>query len=116
MIFKETGFRDLYVIEAAAVKDERGEFFRIFDRQLTEKNRFPFEIVQANRSVNFKKGTLRGMHFQRAPFTEAKIVQCTKGRMYDVAVDLRKNSATFLRAFSLELSAASKMQLAIPAG
>jgi len=104
------------VIEATTLQDERGEFARIFcDRELqgvlNEK-----KIKQINRSMTRKIGAVRGMHFQNAPNAEIKIVRCLKGRVFDVAVDLRKDSPTFLKWFGIELSPLKNIALFIPEG
>src|SRR5215204_4464442 len=116
MKFSDTGLSGLMVIEPSVLHDNRGEFFRIFDMNMFRDSFGSFAVTQINRSVNKKKGTLRGMHFQKPPFADAKIIQCTQGAVLDVVTDIRKGSATFLKSFSLEMTAANRKILAVPAG
>lgn len=94
--------------------DERGFFARTFCRQEFEAHGLNPEVVQCNVSFNERKGTLRGMHYQAAPFAEAKLVRCTSGSIYDVIIDLRPTSATFKKHFAVELSAENGRVLYIP--
>jgi len=94
--------------------DERGFFARTFCRQEFEAHGLNPEVVQCNVSFNERKGTLRGMHYQAAPFAEAKLVRCTSGSIYDVIIDLRPTSATFKKHFAVELSAENGRMLYIP--
>jgi len=104
------------VIEAVTFRDERGEFSRIFcDDELREVLNKK-SIKQINRSITHKIGAVRGMHFQNAPFAEIKIVRCLKGKVFDVAVDLRKDSPTFLQWMGIELSPLKNIALVIPEG
>ena len=96
MIFTETKIKGVYIIEPELLTDERGFFARSFCKDEFQKHGLETDIVQCNISYNKKKGTLRGMHYQVPPFEEAKIVSCTKGSIYDVVVDLRKDSPTYL--------------------
>lgn len=117
MIFHKTKIKDLYIIEPELKKDKRGYFTRIFCQKELKKNGFDdFNIVQINRSLNKKRGTIRGMHFQKYPQMEAKIVTCLKGRAYDVVVDLRKNSSTYGRWVAEELNENNKKIFLIPKG
>lgn len=106
----------LYIIEPELKIDERGYFARIFCRKELAKIGLNFEIVQMNRSLTEKKGTIRGMHFQKPPKVEDKIIQCLKGVIYDVAIDLRKNSLTFGQWMAVELSEENKKMFFIPKG
>lgn len=112
----ETKIKGLYIIEPELKTDERGYFTRIFCQEELAKARLDFKIVQANRSLTFKKGTIRGMHFQKEPRAEDKIVQCLRGRVYDVAIDLRKNSLTYSQWVAEELSEDNKRMFYIPKG
>ncbi len=116
MIFHKTKIEGLYIIEPELKQDERGYFTRIFGEDEFRKNGLDFKIVQANRSVTLKKGTLRGMHFQKEPSAEDKIVQCLRGRVYDVAIDLRKNSPTHGHWVAVELSEDNHKMFYIPKG
>ena len=112
----ETDIDDLYIIEPNIYKDNRGEFLRVFcEDELTEL--FSQEkIRQINHSVTNKKGSTRGLHFQYMPDNEIKIVKCIKGRVLDIVVDVRKNSTTFLKSFTVELSSKDKNMIYIPKG
>ena len=114
MIFAETPLPGAYVIELDKHQDERGFFARSWcAREFAAKGLDP-HLVQCNVSFNKLKGTLRGLHYQIPPHAEAKLVRCTKGSLYDVIVDLRKASPTFLRWFAIELTAANHRMLYIP--
>jgi dTDP-4-dehydrorhamnose 3,5-epimerase len=104
------------VIEAATLQDERGEFSRIFCDQELQGVLKEKKIKQINRSMTRKIGAVRGMHFQNSPNAEMKIVRCLKGSVFDVAVDLRKDSPTFLKWFGIELSPLKNIALLIPEG
>jgi dTDP-4-dehydrorhamnose 3,5-epimerase len=114
LIFTETKLAGAFVIEPERRADERGFFARTFCRQEFEEHGLNPEVVQCNVSFNKRKGTLRGMHYQAAPFAEAKLVRCTSGSIYDVIIDLRLASATFKEYFAVELSAENRRMLYIP--
>jgi len=116
MIFKETKIKGLYVIELEPKIDERGDFVRTFCKDELAKNGLFFDIVQANQSLTKKKGAIRGMHFQKEPKDEAKIIQCLKGKIYDVAIDLRKGSETYGQWVSQELSEENGKMFFLPKG
>ena len=116
MKFKETRLKGLYVIEPDIHFDDRGYFARIFCKQELSKIGIDFNIVQVNRSLNKKQGTIRGMHFQKLPKAEDKIIQCIKGTIYDVAIDLRKDSSTYGEWVAEELSEENKKMFLIPKG
>lgn len=116
MIFTETILKGSYVIELNAFTDERGWFARTYCKKEFNAIGHHDEWVQMNHSVTKNKGAIRGMHFQLPPFSEIKLVRCIAGTVYDVVVDLRKNSATFLQWFGVELSAQNKKMIYIPAG
>ena len=103
-----------FVIELERRMDQRGFFARTFCQQEFEAHGLKTEVVQCNVSFNKHKGTLRGMHYQAAPFGEAKLVRCTSGSIYDVIIDLRRASATFKQYFAVELSAENGRMLYIP--
>jgi len=94
--------------------DQRGFFARTFCQQEFEAYGLNTQVVQCNVSFNKRTGTLRGMHYQAAPFAEAKLVRCTSGSIYDVIIDLRPASATFKQYFTVELSAENCRMLYIP--
>lgn len=116
MIFTETKIKGAFIIEPELLTDERGFFARSFCREEFQKKGLETDIVQCNISYNKKKGTLRGMHYQAPPFEEAKIVSCTKGSIYDVVVDLRRNSPTFKKWVAAELSEKNFKMVYIPRG
>jgi dTDP-4-dehydrorhamnose 3,5-epimerase len=116
MKFKETPLKDSYVIELEPHTDIRGYFERLFCRKELMTIGFSKEIVQVNLSFSKKKGTLRGMHYQLPPYTETRIIKCIRGSVFDVAVDIRKNSPTFLKCFGLELTRENNRMLFIPEG
>jgi dTDP-4-dehydrorhamnose 3,5-epimerase len=112
--FIETPLQGAFVIELKAHSDERGFFARSFCRREFADHGITFDIVQSNISFNRKVGTLRGMHFQRAPVWEPKLVRCSKGRIHDVIIDLRSESPTCGEHFAVELSGDSLKALFIP--
>jgi dTDP-4-dehydrorhamnose 3,5-epimerase len=116
MIFSETKLSGAYVIDIEKIEDERGFFARTVDRNEFSNRRLDSEFVQSSISVNTKKGTLRGMHYQIDPYQESKIVTCTKGKIFDVIIDLRKNSKTYKKWVSIELSESNHRILYIPKG
>jgi len=116
MILHETKIQGLYVIEPEVKVDERGYFMRTFCKNELAEKGLDFNIVQINRSLTKQKGVIRGMHFQEDPKAEIKIVSCSKGMIYDVAVDLRKNSSTFGQWIVTELSEKNKKLFYIPKG
>ena len=112
----ETKLKDLFIIEPEKSEDERGSFYRIWDKKIFQENGLNDNLVQISISFNKKKGTLRGMHFQKKPFEEAKIVRCTKGKIFDVVIDLRPESKTFMNWASFELDSNESKILYIPEG
>jgi dTDP-4-dehydrorhamnose 3,5-epimerase len=103
MIFTETKIKGAFVIEPELLTDERGFFARSFCKEEFRNHGLETDIVQCNISYNKKKGTLRGMHYQAPPFEETKVVSCTKGSIYDVVVDLRRESSTYCQWVATEL-------------
>lgn len=116
MIFHSTKLDGVFVIKQEPREDERGYFARIFCKEELAKTGISFEIIQASHSFTKEKGTIRGMHFQKAPKEEDKIVQCLRGKIYDVVVDLREGSPTFGKWMAEELSPENKKMLFIPKG
>jgi dTDP-4-dehydrorhamnose 3,5-epimerase len=116
MIFKDTAIDGVLVIEPERHEDERGFFARIWDPdEFAERGLNP-ELAQCSISFNRARGTLRGLHYQAAPHEEAKLVRCTSGAIFDVAVDLRPDSSTFRDWFGVELSAENRLALYVPEG
>jgi dTDP-4-dehydrorhamnose 3,5-epimerase len=116
MLFTETTIVGVWIIDLDPRDDERGWFARSFCQDEYRAHGLNPHIAQCNISVNRKKGTLRGMHYQATPYAEAKTVRCTRGAIYDVALDLRPESPTFLRWFGLELTGENYRMLYIPEG
>jgi dTDP-4-dehydrorhamnose 3,5-epimerase len=105
-----------FIIEPVPFTDKRGWFARTYCRNEFAQIGHDSEWVQMNHSYTAKKGSLRGMHYQVPPFMEIKLVRCIVGRVFDVIIDVREGSPTFLQWFGLELSAANRKALYIPAG
>ena len=116
MIFTKTKLADVVLIDVDRKADERGFFGRTFCRSELAEQGIDFNIAQSNISYNKTRGTLRGMHMQSAPFKEAKLVQCIRGSIYDVIIDMREESATYCQWLSTELSDKNKTILYIPEG
>ena len=116
MRFEETIVPGAYVIQDDRFDDERGFFARIWCRDELGGQGLDQGIAQASLSRNLKRGTLRGLHFQRPPHEETKIVRCVRGAIYDVIVDLRDDSPAYRRWFAIELDAARGGALYIPPG
>jgi dTDP-4-dehydrorhamnose 3,5-epimerase len=116
MRFLETGLRGAWIIEPDRLSDERGYFARTWCRREFGAHGIPAEFTQGNLSVNARRGTLRGLHFQLPPSREGKLVRCSHGEIYDVIVDLRCDSATFLQHRGVILSGANGRSLYVPAG
>jgi len=116
MIFKETKLKGTYIIEIEPLEDERGFFARTWCQREFEAHQLNSRLVQCSISFNKKKGTLRGMHFQVAPYEETRLVRCTKGAIHDVALDLRPASLTFKQWIAFELTEENHQMLYIPQG
>jgi dTDP-4-dehydrorhamnose 3,5-epimerase len=114
--FLPTPLRGLTVVQRKPAEDERGFFERMFCMEEILSAGFKLPMAQVNRTVTTRKGSVRGMHFQYPPHAEIKIVSCLKGCVFDVAVDLRRGSPTFLRWHAEELSVENHKSLLIPAG
>jgi len=115
MKIEETFIKDLVVVEPTVFGDERGYFFESYSKTKFEDLGINIDFVQDNQSFS-KKGTLRGLHYQNPPFAQTKLVRVLEGEIIDVAVDLRKYSPTYGKAFSVLLSAENKKQLLVPQG
>ena len=111
----QTSIKDLVIIEPEIFYDSRGYFFESYNQNLFINKLGDFKFVQDNESKS-SKGVLRGFHFQKPPFEQAKLVRCTEGEVLDVALDLRKNSSTFGKYEKVILSAENKKQFFIPRG
>lgn len=111
-----TPLADLMLIETSPIRDERGQFVRVFCETAYAGLRPNLHWAQINVSSTTYKGTVRGMHFQYPPAAEAKLIRCLRGRVFDVAVDLRADSSTFLQWHGMELSEDQPMEFFIPEG
>lgn len=112
----KTDVLDLYILEPQVFGDSRGWFMESWSKRAMEEAGLFYDFVQDNQSFSAKKGTLRGLHFQKGKDAQAKLVRCTRGAVLDVAVDLRKGSPTYKKWASVELSAENKRQFLIPRG
>lgn len=116
MIFRETPLVGAFQVELDRRTDERGYFARSFCAQEFETRGLPSAVIQCNVSFNHFRGTLRGMHFQWSPMAEAKLVRCTRGAIYDVIIDLRRESSTYCQWYGAELTERNGSALFIPEG
>jgi dTDP-4-dehydrorhamnose 3,5-epimerase len=105
MIFTETKLKGAFIIELQKLEDERGFFARSWCQKEFEAHGLNPRLVQCNISFNSKKGTLRGMHYQAAPYEEAKLVRCVRGSIYDVIIDIRPDSANYRQWIAVKLGA-----------
>ena len=116
MIFEQTTLADSYLVTLEPKGDSRGWFARTYCKETFKQIGHDKEWVQMNHSFTARKGTIRGMHFQLSPHAEIKMVRCIAGAIFDVIIDLRRNSATYLKWFGAELSAQNKKMMYIPEG
>lgn len=116
MIVRPTSLQDAYTIDMEKREDPRGFFARGWCRREFEQHHLVPDMVQGNVSYNTMKGTLRGMHYQAEPHGEVKLIRCTRGRLYDVIIDLRPESSTYGRWLGIELTANNRVMLYVPAG
>lgn len=116
MIFHPTPLKDAYTIAWEPRADDRGLFARAFCAEEFARNGLVSTYVQANLSENRVAGTVRGMHFQKAPHAEVKVVRCVQGALYDVIIDIRPESPTYLQSFGTTLSADNGLLMYVPEG
>jgi dTDP-4-dehydrorhamnose 3,5-epimerase len=116
MRFAKTPLAGLWVISSEPHEDIRGRFVRTWCKKEFEEQGIDFLPVQANMGFSLTKGTVRGMHFQRTPATEAKLIRCTRGAIFDVTVDVNPDSFTYGQWFGIELSADNQTMLYVPEG
>jgi len=116
MIFNHTTLKDAFLIDIEKREDSRGFFARAWDVKEFEQNVSNSNLVQCNISRSNKKGTIRGMHYQKNPHEEAKLIRCTKGKIYDVIIDLRPNSKSYKKWEAFELSSSNYKLLYVPEG
>jgi dTDP-4-dehydrorhamnose 3,5-epimerase len=116
LIFTETPLKGAFIIDIESRRDERGYFARVWCAREFEARGLSTALVQCNVAYNNRKGILRGMHYQQAPWSEVKLVRCTKGAVYDVIVDLRDGSETRLQWTGVELTEDNHRMLYVPEG
>jgi len=116
MEIEDTILLDLKIITPLRFGDERGFFSEIWNKERMEKAGLHYDFVQDNHSLSAKVDTVRGLHFQSPPHAQAKLVRCSRGRLFDVAVDIRKGSPTYGKWTGVELSFENGKQLLVPAG
>jgi len=115
MQFIKTNIPDVFIIEPKAFGDERGYFFESFNQKEFEKHVGQVNFIQDNESKS-SKGVLRGLHFQKPPYTQSKLLRCIEGEVLDVIVDLRQDSSTYKQSLSIVLSGENKKQIFVPKG
>ena len=114
MIFTETKLKGAFIVDLEKISDERGFFARTYCQdEFTAQGLMP-EVVQSNMSTNKLRGTMRGMHYQNDPYQEEKLVRCVKGALYDVIIDLRVDSPTYLEWLGVELTEDNHRALLVP--
>lgn len=116
MKFMDTGFAGLFLIELEVNRDERGYFARTFCFDTFKAHGLHADYPQSGTAFNGRSGTVRGMHFQKPPHGEVKLVRCTRGAIHDVVIDMRPASATYLQCFHVELAAGDGRELYVPDG
>lgn len=116
MIFKKLGLNDVFVVDLNKIEDERGFFSRYYCKDEFKTHNLETQWVQMNTTFTKNKGTVRGLHFQREPMLEAKTVRCFRGSIWDVIVDLRKDSSTFKNWLAIELNETNRSMLYVPKG
>jgi dTDP-4-dehydrorhamnose 3,5-epimerase len=116
MIFTETTLKGAFVIHLEKLEDERGFFARTWCQLEFMRYGLNAQVAQCSISFNRKRGTLRGMHYQIAPYEETRIVRCTQGAIYDVIIDLRDHAPTFTQWIALELTSENRQMIYIPEG
>lgn len=114
MLFSPTAIEGVLLIRPEFRTDHRGGFARTWCRETFARQRLAVDLAQCSVSLNLRRGTIRGLHFQRPPYAETKLVRCTRGAIYDVAVDLRRDSPTYLRWVAFELNEENHRMLYIP--
>jgi len=116
MKFFQTELKGAYIVELDKLKDERGFFSRTWDNKEFEKLGLKTDVIHCNISFSKIKGTIRGMHYQIPPYSESKLIRCTKGRVFDVIIDLRANSNTCYKWISVKLDSTQHNMLYVPEG
>jgi dTDP-4-dehydrorhamnose 3,5-epimerase len=116
MKFEKLELDGAFIIIPEKLNDERGYFTRSWDKEIFEKNKINSSISQCNISYNKKKGTVRGLHYQTNPFEEAKLVRCTNGKVFEVLLDLRRDSKTYLKWVGIEIDSKDLKMIFVPEG
>ena len=116
MKFHPTPIEDVFIVDVEPIEDSRGFFARAWCSREFQKKGLKNTIAQCNVSFNYKKGSVRGMHYQLPPYEEVKMVRCISGAIFDVVIDLRKDSSTYKKWFGAELSATNYKMLYVPEG
>lgn len=116
MIFRETKLKGAFIIEVEKREDDRGFFARAWCKKEFDEHGLTASMVQSNIAFSKRKGTLRGLHYQGAPYGEVKVVRCTKGSLYDVMVDLRPGSSTYRQWVGVELTSSNHKMMYVPEG
>jgi dTDP-4-dehydrorhamnose 3,5-epimerase len=114
--FHSTPLKDAYLIELERLGDARGFFARFFCEHEFERTGLATRFVQINNSLSYKKGTLRGMHYQLSPQAEVKLVRCIRGSLFDVILDIRPDSPTFGKWYGAELNDENRLMMYVPRG
>ena len=116
MLFKKTKIKDVYIIELEEKVDDRGYNARVYSLDQIRKYAKDFSIEQINRVMTLRKGIIRGIHMQKDPMSEDKLVQCIKGSIFDVVVDLRRDSKTYGESIGEEISSENNKMILLPKG
>ena len=116
MKFLKTNIEGCFVIEPNLMEDNRGGFFRSFCKEEFHEHVGAVDFAQMNHSINLKKGTFRGLHYQQPPYAEEKLIRCVKGKLIDFFLDIREGSPTFLKYGKIELSTANRKMIYICKG
>jgi len=114
MIFNKTKLEGVFIIEPEKQEDQRGFFARIWDKKIFEQMNLNPNLVQSSISYNKKRGTMRGLHFQIPPYEEIKLIRCTKGKIFNVVIDLRSSSRTYTEWIGIELSDQNRKIIYVP--
>ena len=114
MIFREATLPGAYVLEPERMDDHRGFFARVWCKRELQEHGLKGELVQSNVGFSYRRGTLRGLHFQKSPHAEVKIVRCTRGAIFDVIVDIRPESPSYKRWFGVELNEGNGRMIYVP--
>ena len=116
MIFEQTYLKGAWMITLTPFADNRGSFARMYCKDEFSEIGFMQDFVQVNHATNDLKGTFRGLHYQVPPYSESKLIRCTRGKVFDIIVDIRKGSDSFLKSFTSELSSENNKMILITEG